>query len=168
MYAQKNGHEDKVYGELSALGKAFVQYPALRRIMVSLMLSTAKKTEVVATIAGGSLSQSLVSFIKLLAKRDREEYLQEMCLSYQRIYRREKKLLDVELTTAVPVSAEIEKRMVKKLEEKTDYTVILNAKIDPSLIGGYVLMFDTYRLDTSVAASLRRIKKHLTETAINI
>jgi F-type H+-transporting ATPase subunit delta len=167
MYAQKNEQEDRVYNEVVALGKSFVQYPALHRVVTNLMLSSAKKAEVIATISGGAVSKSFANFIKLLAERDREEFLQEICLSYQHIYRREKKLLNVKLATVAPVDKEVEERIVRKLEAATGCHATLITSIDPSLLGGYVLSLDTYRLDVSVATRLQRVKRRLIETANN-
>ena len=62
------------------------------------------------------------------------------------------------LTTAVEAP-----ELVRHLEEigslKTDSTVEIKANIDPSIIGGYIMEIDGYRLDASVANQLRRVKR---------
>ncbi len=47
------------------------------------------------------------------------------------------------------------------VQHKTQGTVEFNTEIDPNLIGGFVLEYDTYRLDASVKRQLRSILKEL-------
>ena len=73
-------------------------------------------------------------------------------------YRERKHILMGKLTTAVEAP-----ELVRHLEEigslKTDSTVEIKANIDPSIIGGYIIEIDGYRLDASVADQLRRVKR---------
>ena len=73
-------------------------------------------------------------------------------------YRERKHILMGKLTTAVEAPD-----LVRHLEEigslKTDSTVEIKANIDPSIIGGYIIEIDGYRLDASVADQLRRVKR---------
>ena len=55
--------------------------------------------------------------------------------------------------------------MVKRLETmvkaRTKGSVEFNTEIDPEIIGGFILEYDTYRLDASVKAKLNSILTQL-------
>ncbi len=166
MYAIEGGSEDKVYAETLTLGHAFATYKALRRVLDNRMLPLEKKEEVLAAVVGGDVSKELRRFVQLLLHNGRGEFLQEICLSYQNIYRREKKLLNVELITATPMDKNVEKRMLEKLEDATGQTVNFVANVDKDIVGGYILKWGTYRIDASVVARLRQMRKKLVEESV--
>jgi F-type H+-transporting ATPase subunit delta len=47
------------------------------------------------------------------------------------------------------------------VELKTNGTVEFNTEVDPSIIGGFILEYDTYRLDASVKHKLQTILSQL-------
>lgn len=163
MYAAERKAEDKVYAETLTLSRAFAKYEALRRVLDNRTLSLQKKVDVVAEVVGKDVSGELRRFVQTLLQGGREDFIHEICLSFQNIYRREKKLLDVELTTATPVDKAVEKRMHDKLEEATKHTVRFNTKVEKDIVGGYMLKWGTYRIDASVTARLRQMRKKLVE-----
>ena len=73
-------------------------------------------------------------------------------------YRERKHILMGKLTTAVE-APELVKHLEKLGSLKTDSTVVIKSNIDPSIIGGYIMEIDGYRLDASVANQLRNIRR---------
>jgi F-type H+-transporting ATPase subunit delta len=71
-----------------------------------------------------------------------------------------------ELTTATPVSDELKKEIVAKLEalpQMTGKRVLLSERIDPAIIGGYVLQVGDQSLDASIRRDLQVIKTQFVE-----
>ncbi len=163
MYAAERKAEDKVYAETLALHHAFAKYKALRRVLDNRTLSLQKKEDVIAEVIGKDVSGELRRFVQTLLQSSRQDFLHEICLSFQNIYRREKRLLNVELTTATPVDEAVEKRLLDKLEKATRHTVCFNIKEKKEIVGGYILKWGTYRVDASVTARLRQMRKKLVE-----
>lgn len=167
LYAKKNGQEDRVYAETKRLGSSFVKYTALKRVLSNHSLSKEKKLAVVLMIAGENISDVFKKFIRLVYTNRREEFIQTICLSYEAIYLKEKKILKAGLITVIPVENGMEQRIIKKIEEGTAHTIHLNTAVNPSILGGCIITVDTWRLDASVTTQLKRIKESLIETAIN-
>lgn len=164
MYAHEHAKEKSIYKESITLSNGYFQYPALKRTLASPILPGTQKEELIVLSAGGKVSEEFQNFIRLIIKQRREDLLQMICLSYQDIYRYEKKLLHVDLVTAVPISKETEKEIVDRLEQLTHETVDIVATVDPEIIGGYIMRWDTYRWDASITSQLRQIKKDLKDT----
>ena len=101
------------------------------------------------------------NFLKLVLKEGREAILQFMARSYVTLYRKQKNIIRGKLTTAIAVSRNIESKMQKMVEAKTQGTVEFVTEIDPDIIGGFILEYDTYKMDASVKSKLRSILSQL-------
>lgn len=163
-YAVKHGKEACVYKETQALSRSYTQYPALNRTVCNPVLPSGEKEKVLLLATGEEVCDEFRHFIRLVLRQKREQFLPIICLIYQQIYRKEKRLLHVDIITAVPIDKETEKQIIRKMEKLTDETVDVYTTVRPEILGGYVIHWDTYRWDASVATRLRQIKKELTDT----
>ncbi len=153
--------EDAVYQEMSVLAKSYIDVPRLRHTIDNPMLPKEKKHELLVVAMGGNISALTTSFISLVLREDRESVLQFMANSYITLYRRQKNIIRGKLTTAVAVSSDTEQKMRKMVESKTKGTVEFETEVNPEIIGGFVLEYDTYRLDASVQNQLRQVLTQL-------
>jgi F-type H+-transporting ATPase subunit delta len=82
------------------------------------------------------------------------------------MYLDHKGVVVAELTTAIAVSDSVKTEMRVKLEALpflSGKSVILKEKIDPSIIGGYVLQLGGQSLDASIKRDLQVIKTQFVE-----
>lgn len=147
----------EVYQEMQMLYNSYLQVPQLRFTIDNPMLSKEKKQDIVETAAGGNICEQTRRFFQLVLKEGREEMLQLMAASYITLYRRENNITRGKLITAVAVSDQIETKMKQMVEHKTNGTVEFNTEVDPDIIGGFILEYDTYRMDASVKSKLNNI-----------
>lgn len=156
------GQEDKVYHEMQTLAQCFIDVSGLRFTIDNPMLSKDKKKDLLITACGGDASSTLVvTFITLVLKEDRENMLQFIANSYITLYRQHKNIIRGKLTTATRVSDNTTKKMRAMVESRTKGTVVFETEINPDIIGGFILEYDTYRLDASVQKQLREILSQL-------
>ena len=153
--------EDSVSHDMTTLAKSFVDVQQLRQAIDNPMLSKEKKRELRATAAGGNAVGLTLTFIDLVLKEDRECLIQFMANSYVTLYRKQKNIIRGKLTTAVAVSPDTELKMRQMVEKKTKGTVEFETEVNPDIIGGFILEYDTYRLDASVQSQLRSILTQL-------
>ena len=153
--------EDRVCIDMTTLAKSFVDVPQLRQAIDNPMLSKDKKRGLLITATGGEPSTLTKSFIDLVLKEDRESLVQFMANSYVTLYRKQKNIIRGKLTTAVAVSPETERKMRQMVENKTKGTVEFETEVNPDIIGGFILEYDTYRLDASVQSQLRNVLQQL-------
>ncbi|MGI6243054.1 MAG: F0F1 ATP synthase subunit delta [Prevotella sp.] len=153
--------EDKVYEEMQMLAKSYLQVPALRFTIDNPMLAKDKKQSLLETACGTEVSDLTKRFIDLVLKEGRESTLQFMAASYITLYRQQKNIIRGRLITATSVSPDIETKMRQMVESKTRGTVEFNTEIDPDIIGGFILEYDTYRMDASVKTKLNMVLNDL-------
>lgn len=155
------GQEEVVYREMQSLAKSYLQVPQLRFTIDNPMLGKDKKLALLQTACGGEVSKLTDTFLQLVVNENRESILQFMSTAYITLYRRQKNIIRGTLTTAVAVSPETEAKMKQMVEGKTHGTVEFNTEVDPSIIGGFILEYDTYRMDASVKTKLSKVLQQL-------
>ncbi len=150
--------EDTVYVEMQQLAKCFVEVPQLRQTIDNPMLSKETKATLLVTAIGGEKASELSrSFVTLVLKEDRENMIQFMANSYVTLYRKQKNVIRGKLVTAVAVSPAMEQKMRSMVESHAQGTVEFEAEVNPDIIGGFILEYDTYRMDASVKTQLGSI-----------
>ena len=149
--------EDVVYQEMQLLIKSYAEVPQLRQTIDNPMLSKDKKEAVLLTAVGGEPTDLTKAFIGLVLKEDREPVMQFIANSYVTLYRQQKNVIRGRLITAARVSAQTEQKMRQMVESKTNGTVEFETEVNPDIIGGFILEYDTYRMDASVKAKLNNI-----------
>ena len=149
--------DEQVYQEMTTLAKSYLEVPQLRQTIDNPMLSKDKKEMLLQTASGEKISPLTKSFIRLVLKEDRENVMQFMANSYVTLYRKQKNVIRGKLTTAARVSAQTEQKMRKMVESKTNGTVEFETEVNPDIIGGFILEYDTFRMDASVRSKLNNI-----------
>ena len=154
--------DGQVYQEMQLLAKSYVEVPELRRTIDNPMLAKEKKETLLLTAVGGAGASALSkAFVALVLREDRENMIQFMANSYVTLYRRQKNIIRGKLTTAVAVAPATEQKMRQMVESKTKGTVEFETEVNPDIIGGFILEYDTYRMDGSVKTKLNSILNSL-------
>ena len=155
--------EDAVYAEMQQLAKSYIEVPQLRFTIDNPMLSKDKKEMLLPTAVGSKPSDLTKTFIQLVLKEDRENVMQFIANSYVTLYRQQKNVIRGRLITAAAVSTATEQKMRQMVEGKTNGTVEFESEVDPDIIGGFILEYDTYRMDASVKTKLNSILTQLSK-----
>lgn len=162
-FADENKESDRVYIEMQALAAAFLQTATLRQALTNPVISTAVKQEIlVAASAGQSVpTQSSVRFFGLLARNKRAELAQFVAQAYISLYRRSKNLVSARLVLAGQMSSATEEALKQIVEKRTHGTVEFQTTVDPGIGGGFMLEYDTYRLDASLKTQLEKLHRSI-------
>ena len=157
-FAMARGNEEKIYKEVETLAGHFANVPDLKRTIENPVLTRKAKLDLLVEASGGNVSEEMKRFLKLVIDGKREKFLHFMTWSFIDQYRERKHILMGKLTTAVE-APELVKHLEKLGSLKTDSNVVIKSNIDPSIIGGYIMEIDGYRLDASVANQLRNVRR---------
>lgn len=129
-------------------------YEGARTILAAIR----KEIDMTASIE--SAPEPLRKFVALVVHNNRVEYLAQMLLAYRKLYRQEYGITRAWLTTARenPGLAErLEKLMLTQGFTEIDF----KTKVDPSLIGGFIVQVEDKRVDASIASQLKHVKREL-------
>ena len=146
-----------VYQDMQTLAESYVRVPQLRSTIDNPMLAKETKRELLLTACGDKRTTLTTRFVDMVLKEDRESIMQFMANSYITLYRQHKNVIRARLITATAVTPATEQKMRQMVESRTNGTVEFATEVNPDIIGGFILEYDTYRLDASVKAKLNSI-----------
>lgn len=153
--------EDQVYQEMITLADQYNHVPELRSTIDNPMLDKDKKQALLQAACGKNLSELTERFIHLVLHEGRDNVMQMMATSYITLYRKQKNIISGRLITATTVTPEVEQKMKQMVQSKSQGTVEFQTEVDPDIIGGFILEYDSYRMDASVQTKLHNILKEL-------
>lgn len=107
------------------------------------------------------LEDDLNRFTLLLVRNGRMPYLKYILNSFSRMYREANRMKLASLTTVIP-APELE-RHLRELVQAEGYELILETKVDPTIIGGFIFTIDDLLLDASVRRQIEVIRAQFVE-----
>ena len=158
--AKEQGRLKKVAEELGDFAAAVRDVPELRAVLRNPELDPETKAGIVAEIIGDA-DPLLGNFLRLVAEKGRSGEIAEIARELDRLMAAEEGRLDVELTTAYELSEPDAAAILKQIQEASGRKVEATRKVDPNLIGGFVLQAGSMRVDASVRGRIERLRREL-------
>ena len=164
-YAGESGHGAVVCSEAETLVKALGQLPDLRRMVSAAddVVTPFDKKKLLQTALGNRMTPELSRFLTLLNRNGRMDLVEEILRDFVDMYHRSIGIRKARLITARPASERLLQRLRAIVKSKTGCDCIIEAEVDPSLVGGFVFDLDDYLLDASVKRQLELIKEQFVE-----
>ena len=158
--AIEQGQLEAVYADMKYIQAVCNASSEFVNLLRSPIIKADQKNSIINAVTKDKVSLLTNSFTVLIVKKGRESDLPEIATAFVEQYNALKDIHKVTLTTAVEVSAELQHAIAQKVKTAHSFaSVELASKVDPSLIGGFVLEFDNNLVDASVVRDLRDIKK---------
>ena len=110
------------------------------------------------------MQQLTVNVLRTLIRRDRLKLLEQIIVSAEQQFLERQGIIVVQVTTARPLEADEETRLVKTLEEFTGKKVQIDNLIDSNLIGGAITKIGTTLYDGSVDTQLEQLKTKIVQS----
>lgn len=135
----------------------------LREMLGSPVLKGELKKKALMEIFKGShaITEGLID---LLIQNRRITLLNEVALKYIILNEEQKGEGMAFVTTAVPLSGELEKKVLSKVSSITGNKITLKNEIDESIVGGFILRVGDLQYDASIANKLNTIKREFTKS----
>jgi len=131
----------------------------LQAVLANPIVAHNKKIKILEAIFGDKVSKLTDSFFKIMINKSRSEILYATSKEVINQYNVIKHIIRAYVTSATPLSEENKKKVVAELEAATKGTIELHTKVDPKLIGGFVLTVGDMQVDTSISTSLNKLKQ---------
>ena len=146
--------------ELADFAAAVRDVPELRAALRTPQLEPRTKVAVLDELLGGS-DELVHNFLRLVAEKGRSGQIEQMAREFDRLMAREERRLNVELTTARELSDDEARDLLGQIERASGRTIEATRKVDPNLIGGFVLQAGSMRVDASVRGRLEGLRHEL-------
>ncbi len=162
--AQEHDALDRIHDEIGQFTDALDQDENLRVFFFSPYFSSEEKKDGVARVVSDA-DEHFVRFLELLAERHRLPTVFRIRRAFDALYREERKLLPVTVTSAIDLDESLVRDIGRRIEEETGRTVELTSKVDADVLGGLVLQVGNMVLDASVRNRLEQVRKQVTRAA---
>lgn len=155
---------EKVQGELQQFAGLFGGAQLAQVLGNPGIPATKKKGLAQALIErAGQITAPLAKLILVLAEKDRLSLLPGIARAYHDRVMDHLKIVRGDVTTAVPLAPEKLRLLEEGLARATGRQVVLEARVDPSIIGGVVTRLGSTVYDGSVTTQLQKMKQSLIE-----
>ncbi len=162
-WAKEEGTLEELVRDMHMIVRAFEESKDLNLFLKHPAVSGKKKKEVILKLFE-NFSPSTLKVIELLEKKGRLSLLGEIAQGLVSAYKKYTGKVEALLITAVEPNAELEKEIRNKIKEITGKDdADLTVKVDPEIIGGYILQIGDLRIDDSIKTKLKKIEKQLTQ-----
>lgn len=156
-----NNQVDLVLDDMKYLAAVANESRDFQMLIQSPIVSSEKKISIFGQLFG-HFQETTSKFIELIAKKGREVLLGEIAASYEEQVNQYKGIKPVTIVSAVALDEATKNKIVAKIQGTVSGTLQVTEKIDPSIIGGFIVRMDDKQIDASVANQLDNLKQRLT------
>ena len=161
---KENADLEQVEQELAQFVDLFKQNPLLEKVLLNPAVPVPRKRAAVAELVARAKPAGIVGkLLTLLADRDRLVLLPDLVASYRERLLDYRKIVRAEVTTAAPLAGDRAKALESSLARVTGRSVVLDTRVNASIIGGVVARVGSTVYDGSVTRQLEKIKERLVE-----
>ncbi|MES2762650.1 MAG: ATP synthase F1 subunit delta [Bacteroidota bacterium] len=165
--AVEKGQLEAVYADIRQVQAVCEESREFINFLNSPIIKSDKKIATIKAIFDGKLNAITSGFLSIVASKRRESIIPEMANSFIEQYRSHKNILTAVVTSANGLDAATKQKALDLVKSQMNGEVELVEKVNPNIIGGFVLKIGDKQLDKSVARQLSNMKKELTNKALN-
>jgi F-type H+-transporting ATPase subunit delta len=162
---KEGGDVEKVLGELEQFTALIRGHESLAHVIGNPAIPVTKKVALVKALLDrvGALSPTVLKLIVLLAERDRMVLLPDVVRTYRERLMDHQKIVRGEVTTAIALAPDRLRALEQGLQQATGRKVVLESRVDASIIGGVITRLGSTIYDGSVTTQLEKMKQALVE-----
>jgi F-type H+-transporting ATPase subunit delta len=154
--ARERGQAD-AWSALLEIGAAAVADDGFQRLLASPEHSEAALADLIIGICGEHADELGRNFFRVLAENERLGCLPEIRQEYERLRAEDENVVDVEISSAVPLSDGQREAYAASLRQRLGKTVRLHCGTDETLLGGAVIRAGDLVIDGSLRGRLERL-----------
>lgn len=155
---------DQVHSDMLSFSKVVKENREFALMLRNPIIKHDKKRDILEKIFKGKVNKLTLAIFDIITSKNREPLLPAIAEEFHHAYNVYKNVGEATVTTAVPLDAalraEIE-TIVKKLSDKKE--VEIKEKVDPEMIGGFVLNVGDRQVDASIKNKLKALKVKFSE-----
>lgn len=156
----EQGSLEQVYQDVQLVLSTIHSTHDLEVMVESQVIQEDKKFGVYKAVFGGKVQEVTMKFMEIITKGGRSQLLDNIFESFVEQYKLYKRILTIEVTSAVALTQEVKDSIIAKIKNDNWKEYELVEKIDPKVVGGFVLRTNNLQVDRSIATQLRTLKNN--------
>ena len=159
--ASDNKVADKVNADMKQIASAIATNSDLNAMLQSPVVRSSDKLSVLRAVFGDA-NNATTNLINTLITNKRIALLGDVANKYNHLYDALRDTQVAKVTTATPLTKDLEKKVLAKVKELTGKSTEIMNTVDESILGGFVLRVGDLQYDASIANKLNKLKREFT------
>ncbi len=159
MLARENDCLEQFSECLARVDKEFSSNGEYALFLSSPNIPLKERVAAVEAAFGGKVHEHVLSFLQLLCEHGKIAEIHECIKEFEALKKNADNVVTASVKSASELSDEQQRALIDKLQRVTGKTVIIETKIDKSLIGGICVEVDGKVFDGSLKKQLRDVKE---------
>ncbi|MCY1046663.1 ATP synthase F1 subunit delta [Corallococcus sp. bb12-1] len=162
--AAEGNRTDLVAEQLNAFADVVGHSPELSDVLLNPAYSRAQRSNVVEAVLKALPSPAdpaLANALRLLVDRNRLGYLPDIARLYRDMADARAGRVRGQVTSAVPLSADAVSQLQQSLQQLTQRNVVLETRVDPSLLGGVSAQVGGTLYDGTLRSQMEQMRRAL-------
>lgn len=156
--AQTSGKADAVNNDMNSIVTAVADSLELKDFLLSPIIKMEVKKSALSEIFSNVQAETN-SLFHLLYENKRFEILASIATEYNRLFDESNGIELAKVTTAFPITAELETKVLAKIAEFSNKKITIENIVNPSIIGGFILRVGDQQYNASVSSKLSELKR---------
>lgn len=158
MLAKELGAENEYALALECVEEVFDCNPQYLDFLSSPNITINERLSALETAFKDSVPQNVLSFVQLLCEKGRINSLKGSVEEYKKLLNAQNRVSTAIVTSAIELTDTEKEKLQHKLEIKTGHSVILECRVDSSIMGGMLIEIDGKIIDASLKNYLHDVK----------
>lgn len=164
--AQEEGCTEEARAGLELTAGLLAEEPAYVKLLQNPAIPKAQRLTLLDEAFREAVHPYVLNFLKLLCEKSDLGLLSGCKAAFQALYYEDRNILPVTATSANPLTGEQRAALQEKLAQTTGKTILLEERVDESLLGGMKVEYAGKELDGSVAGRMERLRRILMDESV--
>ncbi|MCC8425123.1 ATP synthase F1 subunit delta [Mucilaginibacter sp. UR6-11] len=164
--SQEQNALEEVNNDMAFFLRTLKANTQLIAVLSNPIISHLKKLAILTDLFEGKMNKISIAFFKLMINKGRGEVLYTTAHEFVNQYDTLKHITQATVVSATPLSEANKAKILAEVKAAAGGEVVLEAKVDPTLIGGFVLTVGDRQVDTSIANNLKKLKKNFAQGTV--
>ena len=157
--AEERGTLAELKADMELFSQTLNQNRDLRLLLRNPIVKHDKKLAILRAVFGSKVSDLTMKFLTIITQKNRESALEFIGPEFLLQYNSLRGVQVAEVTTATPLTPELREQVNELVRQQSDsQQVQLTEKVNPALIGGFVLRVGDRLIDDSVRYRLQKLR----------
>jgi len=157
--AKETKVESRVNADMQLIASTITNNNDLMILLNSPVIKASDKLKVLKNLFSSKIELVSLGLFDLLQENKRMNMLLSIAKQYSIIYDFLKRVQVANVTTAIPLTKELEMKVMDKIVELTGNKANLENSVNPSILGGFILRVGDVQYDASISNHLNELKK---------
>ena len=158
-FALEQNKEVEVNDDMLLIASTINENEDLQMLLNSPVIKSDLKKSTLKEVFSSKISSLSVGLIDLLIDNKRLSIISEVAKKYTVLYDKLKGIEVAKVTTAVPLTKELNEQVLKKVKEITGKEATIENNVNPDIIGGFILRIGDVQYDASISNKLQVLRR---------